>query len=247
MSEKKKSKGGKRGGSQFPRISLKQSVEYATKLVSKTHIGPQPGNIIMPGVFGATSWRGEVRASALRQFGLLKGNKRGFDATRLAKDIVAAPTTEKKGLVKKACFQCKIIKHIHETFFNDAVALFKVRQQVLNFQVHPDNADKCMSIIVESMEYAGIAKTENNQIVFTESIETTDNSGETPEEKIDDIDGGNSGSEDTIDDPTDDVNNPNDNRNNLVGRANVQIKIDPSMDPEKLERLLSVLKKFGQI
>lgn len=245
MSEEKQSKGGKKGGSYFPRVNLKQCVEYAIKLVSKTHTGPQPESIIYPGVFGAKSWRGGVRASALKQFGLLKGNKKGFDATTLAKNIVAAPIDERKQLLEKACFKSKIIKHIYDTFFNDAVALSKVRQQVLNFQVHPENADECASIIVESLEYAGLAKTENNQILFAMFTETVDKSDELAEEQINDFEDTN-GSE-GLDNKNGDSNKSTFNMNKVSGRANVQINIDPSMDPEKLEKLLSVLKKFGQI
>jgi hypothetical protein len=38
-------------------------------------------------------------------------------------------------------------------------------------------------------------------------------------------------------------------KNSFVGKskAQVEIKIDPSMDPEKLDKLLGVLKKYGQI
>ena len=44
--------GGSKGGTRFPRIPLKKAHEYAKKLVSKTHTGPQSSDVILPGVFG---------------------------------------------------------------------------------------------------------------------------------------------------------------------------------------------------
>jgi len=35
-------KGGRKGGTQFPRLDLKQAIEFNKKLVSKTHTAPQP-------------------------------------------------------------------------------------------------------------------------------------------------------------------------------------------------------------
>jgi hypothetical protein len=50
MTEEKKRqmpKGGRKGGRQFPQISLKDAFEYAKRLVSKTHTAPQPEAIIL--------------------------------------------------------------------------------------------------------------------------------------------------------------------------------------------------------
>jgi hypothetical protein len=42
-------KGGRKGGVLFPKLNLKQALEYAKKLVSKTHTGPQAEKTILPG------------------------------------------------------------------------------------------------------------------------------------------------------------------------------------------------------
>jgi|SRR5271157_1385490 len=78
------SKGGRKGGTLFPKIGLKQALEYAMKLVAKTHTGPQPEKTVLPGVFGSSSNPGKVRASALKQFGLLEGGREAYQATPLA-------------------------------------------------------------------------------------------------------------------------------------------------------------------
>jgi hypothetical protein len=59
--ETSKSKGGRKGGTIYPKVTLDKAVQYSKKLVSKTHTGPQPKKIILPGVFGAASWVGDVK------------------------------------------------------------------------------------------------------------------------------------------------------------------------------------------
>lgn len=88
-------KGGRKGGSVFPRLTLSDAVAYARKLVSKTHTSAQPKDVILSGVVGAKTGTGDVRMSALKQYGFLKGDtKSGFSADDLAKKIDAAPPEE---------------------------------------------------------------------------------------------------------------------------------------------------------
>jgi hypothetical protein len=67
-------KGGRKGGTIFPRLNLKQALEYSKKLVSKTAVAPQPGATILAGVFNNAGPEGKVRLSALKQFGLLEAH-----------------------------------------------------------------------------------------------------------------------------------------------------------------------------
>ena len=82
--------GGSKGGTRFPHTALKQALEYASNLVRKTHTAPQPESTILTGVFGNAGPEGQVRASALKQFGLLEGNRTAYQATELAKKIDAS-------------------------------------------------------------------------------------------------------------------------------------------------------------
>src|SRR5687767_1152106 len=104
MTEPKKTmpKGGRKGAKRFPHLHLQDAVEYAKKLVSKTHTGPQPAEIILTGVFGSRGPTGEVRVSALKQYDLLTGSADAYAASDLAKRIVAAPQEEQKPLLAQA-------------------------------------------------------------------------------------------------------------------------------------------------
>src|SRR6185437_1227827 len=95
-------KGGRIGGTIFPHLPLQKALEYAAKLVSKTHTGPQPGDEILPGVFGNSGPEGQVRASALKQFGLMEGDSKAYQSTQLAKDIGASLAEERPMLLQRA-------------------------------------------------------------------------------------------------------------------------------------------------
>jgi hypothetical protein len=254
MSDKKKMpKGGRKGGAVYPRIELKQAVEYARKLVSKTHTGPQPASIVLPGVFSSAATRGKVRASALKQFGLLDGTPKAYKATELAKQISAATPEQLPQLLKESLQKVTVFKTIFTTFCNDTVSVAKIRQQCSQLKIHPDSVNDATDLFVKSACFAGLAKADGDNISFAAHTpeQTGDNGDEEQAGGVDDVkqveaDGG--ASNDTgITQP--DVNQGAKPKGTLPEgkKANIDIRIDPSMDPEKLDKLLTVLKKFGQI
>src|SRR5690349_2046384 len=128
-SKKQRSGFARKGGTRYPRLPLEKALEYSAKLVSKTHTSPQSANIIFPGVFGtkADSNRGQIKASALKQYGLLEGPTTAYKATNLAREIVAAPREEKQALLAKACLTPPIFKTLFETYHGDEVTISRIR------------------------------------------------------------------------------------------------------------------------
>lgn len=238
-------KGGRRGGSQFPRLDLKQAIAFATKLVSKTHTGPQPEKIILKGVFNNTGPAGKVRAATMKQYDLLKGSPQAYEASDTAKQIVAAPSSEVSQLYKRTCLKPKLFKTLYDTFHGDEITKAKIRQQAANLKVHPDSLDECVNLFVKSAVFASLATEDGDKVCFTETEgpktversreELGDDFGSVEEDET------NKGGEDELVKATNKFTDPG------RTRAQVEIKIDPSMDPEKLEKLLGVLKKYGQI
>lgn len=131
MSEEKKRqmpKGGRKGGRQFPQISLKDAAEYAKKLVSKTHTGAQAEAIVLKGVFDSSGPAGKVRASAMKQFGLMDGNADAYKASELAKRLVSAPPEDQPQLLRQALVKPAVFNTLYETFKGDRVSSAKIRQ-----------------------------------------------------------------------------------------------------------------------
>ena len=253
--EKKTPKSGRKGGAVYPRIDLKQAVEYARKLVSKTHTGAQPASVVLPGVFGSATNAGKIRASALKQFGLLDGTPKAYNATELARSINAAPPEDLPQLLRPAFMNVSIFKAIFMTFCDDTVTTARIRQHCSTLKIHPDSADHATELFVKSALFAGLITVNGDNISFvahsaiptddSHEGEPTDAVGSKEEESNDE------GESDDLDSPPPDDRDQQGSqppsRSAVGNRANIEIRIDPSMDPEKLEKLLSVLKRYRQI
>lgn len=253
MSETAKKKpSGRKGGSIYPRVNLGEAEKYAKKLVSKTHTGPQAAAVILPGVFNSKSGSGRIRASALKQFGLLEGTPKAYSASDLARRLDAATDEDRAGFRITAFLNPKLFGTLFATFANDSVSRARIRQQAANLKVHPDSLDDCIGVFISSAVFAGLADEDGDPVVFPdspvvaqESSQDSDDAGEAAE-LMEDIVSKREGT--SHDELGDDDEASRVKRDRLpTGRANLEIKIDPSMDPEKLEKLLDVLKKYGQI
>lgn len=239
-------RGGRKGGTQFPRVELKQAIEFAKKLVSKTHTGPQPESIILKGVFNNSGPIGKVRAATMKQYGLLKGSPKAYEASTLAKQISAAPPNEISQLCQQVCLSPKLFKTLYDTFHSDTVSKAKIRQQAANLEVHPESLDDCVSIFVKSAVYASLAREDGDNVGFT-TAKGSVALDEKARQKKDDADSAKETTEEKMHRDEESLNPNNSLRLHGRTKAQVEIKIDPSMDPEKLEKLLGVLKKYGQI
>lgn len=249
-------KGGRKGGRQFPQISLKDAAKYATRLVSKTHNGPQPEAIILKGVFDASGPAGGVRASAMKQYGMMDGNADGYKASELAKKIVNAPSEEQSPLLQQALLKPAVFNTLYETFKGDRVSLAKIRQQASSHDVHPDNLTKCVNLFVESAEFAGVAQKEGEDFVFSltpgvqamnpvvDEAEEQIATGDTPLEKT----------ESKQENSRQSASNkplttaiPSEHAPSGRSVIHVNIALDSSLDTEKLEKQLDLLRRFGAI
>jgi len=247
-------KGGRKGGRQFPQINLKDAVEYAKKLVSKTHTGAQPEEIILKGVFGSSGPSGKVRASAMKQFGLMSGTADAYKASELGKKLVAAPPEDQPELLRQVLLKPAVFNTLYETFKGDAVSAAKIRQQASTHEVHPDNLDKCVNLFIESVEFAGVGTREGDNIQLQnaplipqttsldmqpsglESIAHASGAGGDESSKTNSI---------AAPSPTDESPPPRPTSGRAV--IHVNIGLDSSLDTEKLEKQLELLRRYGAI
>jgi len=261
-------KGGRKGGSIFPRVTLNDAVTYARKLVSKTHTSAQPKDVILSGVVGAKGGTGEVRMSALKQYGFLKGDtKSNFSADDLAKKIAAAPPDELNSLYRQAVLKPAVFKKLFDTFHGDTVSKAKLKQRAADLKVHPDETGTCVDLYISGMTAANLVTIEGDQVKHlasrdVEPTSTVDVEGETGSDTMDDLpeedaaqdglQGGSDGSSaeghaagnGAIADPLTPAGNTQ-----LGPRAvfNVNVTLDSSLDIEKLQKQLELLKRFGAI
>lgn len=262
-------KGGRKGGSVFPRVALIDAISYARKLVSKTHTAPQPQDVILSGVVGAKGGTGAVRMSALKQYGFLKGDvKTKFSADALAKKISAAPPDELIALYREAVLRPTIFKKLFDTFHGDTISKAKLKQRAADLKVHPDETGACVDLYVGGMTTAGLVTVEGDQVKHLGSNdvgarsaaahaddaepESSDNDSESEEldEAANSTDTDDSGPSKDIADGVSAVKSPATKKDVAKGpRAvfNVSVTLDSSLDIEKLQKQLELLKRFGAI
>lgn len=256
--KKKLPKGGRKGGSLFPKMNLERALVYSKKLVVKTHTGPQPDKTILPGVFGNAGAKGKVRASALKQFGLLEGGAAAYQATQLAKDIDAAVADDKPPLLQRAFRAPKLFNQIFETFHGDTVSKAKIEQRARGLEVHPDSADECAQLFMDSAVTAGLGTVNGDSITVAKAAnieapavvpiegEETDEAKGAEEPEI--TEKGDEGAaapvaaaQSSSAQEQRQLSTPN------KSGVNVNLTVDPSSDPDKLEKQLKLLKQYGLI
>lgn len=249
--KKKTPKGGRKGGTLFPKINLKQALDYSKKLVGKTHTGPQPEATILPGVFGTSGPNGKVRASALKQFGLLEGGKEAYEATQLAKDIDGAPAEDKPPLMQRAFRSSKLFNQIFETYHGDTVSKAKIEQRARGLEVHPESAEECSQLFIDSAVTAGLGAVSGDLIVLAAAAPTpTQAAAPAPTQE--------EGSEQPGQQEADEAEAAAEaeaTRENgrppgepaSRSKAAVSINVDSTSDPDKLEKQLKLLREYGLI
>ena len=247
-------KGGRKGGTGYPRIKLEQAVAYAKKLVGKTHTGPMPASTILPGVFGSAKSTGKIRASALKQYGLLIGPSAAYKASPLAKDIDAAPDAETMGpLLIQAFRNSKLFAQILDTYQGDTVAKGKIEQRAKGLEVHTDSAEDCAQIFMDSAVFAGLGTITGDSISLIKAEDTVapplcadedtdgsdiDESGGESEEPVDAEAAGKQDTKGTSK-PT--------AKSEQKANVNLNLTVDSTTDPEKLEKQLKLLRQFGML
>lgn len=260
-------KGGRKGGSVFPRTSLTEALGYARKLVSKTHTGPQPAEVVLSGVVGSKTDAGKIRMSALKQYGLLEGDgKAKFSASELAKKLAAAPADEAVPLLRQAMLSPTVFRKLFDTFHGDAVSKAKLKQRAADLNVHPDSTAACVDLYVSGMTTAGLVTVIGDQVNHIAASDlaqppaTDTPAAETELEAPDDGVAGNGlnpaeSDPDVLpaDAPANGAKPTKASVQNGVTAAgpravfNVNVTLDSSLDIEKLQKQLELLKRFGAI
>jgi hypothetical protein len=247
---KKPVAGGPKGGTRFPRTPLKQAISYANRLVAKTHVGPQPAAVVLSGVFDSATTPGKIRASSLKQYGLMEGDTKAYQASQLAKDIAAAPEDEKEPLSQRAFLCAGAFKDVFDTFQGDIVAKGKLRQRGLNLEVHLDLVDLFVDLFCDSLVYCGLGSLEGDALRIKSSavIPTVP-----PPASSDDIrssnvipDANGTAGEDV---PTPPITPLHASQRPSTGKAGVTVNLDinSSLDTDKLARQLELLRQYGVI
>ncbi|HYD25957.1 MAG TPA: hypothetical protein VEB68_14305 [Croceibacterium sp.] len=230
-----------KGGTRFPIYNLASCQQWSRKLVSKTHLNPQPRDVIFSGVVNSKGPTGEIKVSSLKQFDLIDGPSGAYVATSLAKKIAAAPDDELPLLLQSSALHPKVFSQIYDTFQGDTVTIAKLKQRAADLGVHPDKSQSCIDSYVASLAHAGLVEQSGENVSHKTNVADTEVI-EKPKEELIVQDGGDS-------DALEVDENQEDLEQDSSARAifHVNITLDASLDSEKLERQLRLLKKYRAI
>lgn len=234
----------KRGGARYPKYKLEDALGWSSKLVSRTHATPQPEEVIFAAVVTARGSTGDIKIAALKQYGLMEGSSTGYSATELARKVAAAPEEDSAPLIADAALSPPVFKQLYDTFAPGEATRGRLKQRTSDLKVHPDNADECVDIYISALTTAGLARAEGDKLIHValNEISASRNAEEEAVEAADTKPGQNSSTESVaeIDDAP------------VVatrGRSavTVTVNVDSTMDPDKLEKQLALLKRYGAL
>jgi hypothetical protein len=203
--------------------------------------------VVLSGVLGSTSSTGEIKVSALKQYGFLDGPSTGYVATDLSKKIASAPDEEILPLLRQATLTPPVFKGLFDTFHGDEVSKARIKQRACELKVHPDLSDKCTEIYISAICFSKLGSLDGDKITHISSSE---------------ISGGDKVSEDSISTNLEDGEDLNSElkvevppRSEIAVSAergggavfHVNVTLDSSLDIEKLQRQLEILKRYGAI
>lgn len=260
--------GKRKGGTRFPRETLETAAGFAAKLASKTHVSAQPADIIYPGVFnskvGAST--AEIRASALKQFGLMSGTTAAYSATPLAKQLAVAEGAERTRLLRIACLKPAVFAALFKTYHGDRASFANLRQRAGAENVHSEEVGKCVDLFADSAVFASLATRDGDglRLISELDLEAGDAvkpaappTGEAPDEQVEDELGGSDlGAVTDVVTPSGQSSqtstaqpNPSAQIAHGSARSVVQVRftLDSSFETEKLAKQLELLKQYGVI
>lgn len=231
----------KKGGTRYPKYRLEDALLWSKKLVSRTHTAPQPQDVIFAAVVESRGSTADIKVSALRQYGLLDGKSSAYIATDLAKKIAHAPPEEVHEFYKQAALTPPIFRGLYDTFGASEVTKSQLKRRAADLNVHPDSLDECVEMYVSSLSAAGLARLDGDRVIQGElPVLPPENNSENPEspEEEDNTEVGAEVMAATL---------PTSRGRSGKSSVNVTVNLDSSLDPEKLEKQLALLKRYGAI
>lgn len=233
-------RGKKRGGTRFPRQHLEELVKHVESLVRKTFTYEVNLGQLNASVFGLSegSATGKIRLSSMRQFGLVQGRNKALKASPLAQDIAGSQGEERIRFLQKAFANVRTFADTFTTFAGDQTELAKIESYATApLGVHPDSAPLFAINFSRSAQVCGLGTFTDDKISLEQSFDfgveqhapaAPDTTATLVQESIDDA------SARAV------TSSPG-------GGHRITIQVDSSMDPEKLEKQLHILRRYGLI
>jgi hypothetical protein len=177
-----------------------------------------------------------------KQYGLIEGTATAYTATELAKKTSAAPLDELLPLHRQAALNPTTFKALFETFHGDTVSKARFKQRLADLKVHPDETATCADLYVETMLVSHLVTVDGEQVAHLNASE-----GLAPESRTQEDPGSSAVEEQASHDQDSDAFPQRPESSTQKAIFNVNVTLDSSLDTEKLEKHLRLLKRYGAI
>lgn len=171
------------------------------------------------------------------------------------KKIIHATEDELPQHLRQAALHPKIFKQIFETYHGDIITKAKLRQRAGDLNIHPEQTGTCIDLYIASLAEAGLVSVDGERVTHTSFERASHEEKSQMPEVVDDrlayeVDDKTTNTQD-VDSLA--LSQDQDSHRSTgpipTPKAvfHVNISLDSSMDIDKLEKQLALLKKFGAI
>jgi len=232
-------KGGRKRGANFARYSLKDMTDN-TKTICNVAAGQKlTAKKLATAVLGAGTLTGtaKTKIAALRHYGLLQGTNAALEPTEICRKLPLAKNDERTTLLQRAFLCCKPFKAVYGNYAGTKQPRSNIGTYAMTEErINADNEEQFVNVFVESLEYSGLGEVSGDEIQFQQAALPAEELIETEDENSEDqvsLEGEVAGFATQTE-----VSKP---------RVVVNINVDPTLDPDKLEKQLTLLKKYGAL
>jgi hypothetical protein len=238
------------GGKTFPKYDLAEIVQHADKLVGKAAHSKLNADAVAAALgMARVSSQAQIKIAAAKQYGLIEGTYEKFDVTDLCQRLAEATSDDEKRPCLQECFlKVPTFREVWDAYCGTTKSRDAISSMAVSKGVADGHRQKFMEMFVAGVTTAGLAEDDNGSVSFIMSSAVTPQPGGPGEEADQDED------EDVDVDVDVDVERGSALVDSTKATAHpeaqgsaVSIAIDSSLDPEKLERHLAALRKYGLI
>ena len=162
--------------------------------------------------------------------------------------------------IARSLLSAKVFQELYNTFQGDQTSKAKIRGRAIQLGVHPDAAESCTEMFVSSLITAGLASVEADGMRLIPAtqldVQVPERVSNGPEDDIGEDGAPSSGAEPRsaeAEEPAKAEQTRTQNENGAVPRprtaadVTINLSVDSSMDFEKLEKHLALLRRYSLI
>ncbi|HEY3397181.1 MAG TPA: hypothetical protein VGM19_05910 [Armatimonadota bacterium] len=229
---------GRTPGANFPRRTLEEALGYVEGVLNAAGNGTLDEKRLATAVFKlkGVSTLSQVKLAALRQYGLLTGKNAALRPSKLCRELALAEGDKRLLLLQDAFLSCAPFKKLYMNYVKSTPTITNMAIYAsTELHINPGKKQEFMDVFVAGLSLAGLGRSDGEQVEVLEAAGPAQPDEIAVESEDEDVISGDGEAPATL--------------KTTPGRSGpvIEIKIDPTLDPDKLEKQLAVLRRFGLV